>query len=145
MNHEHHGTFGPLSGIIRHLILSESDLLGQRMVRRWRASDHPLAEKGDWDSTKDPQPFPPVAWVLRTAIPDSLGQQGGRAMFAHVSDRLVIASSQVGGTDRTGEVVDVRCPNGKPPYLIQWDHDGRETLVSPGPQAYFVCRSSRII
>ena len=101
-----------------------------------------LAEKGDWDSTKDPQPLPPVAWVLRTAIPDSVEQKGGAAMFAQVGDRLVIASGQVGGTDRTGEVVDVRRPDGEPPYLVRWDHDGRKMLVFPGPQAFFIRHSS---
>ena len=65
-------------------------------------------------------------------------------MFAQVGDRLVMASDQVGGRDRTGEVVDVRRPGGKPPYLVRWDHDGREILVFPGPQAFFIRRSPLI-
>jgi hypothetical protein len=38
----------------------------------------------------------------------------------------------VGVHDRTGEILEVRGPEGGPPYLVRFD-DGHESLVYPGP------------
>ena len=59
-------------------------------------------------------------------------------VHAQVGDRIVIASDQGAGRDRTGEVVAVHRADGAPPYLIRWDHDGSEMLVFPGPTAFFL-------
>jgi hypothetical protein len=56
------------------------------------------------------------------------------AMKASVGDRLVINATHVDGPVRDGEVVEVRGPNGSPPYLVRWS-DGHEALVFPGPDA----------
>jgi hypothetical protein len=55
-------------------------------------------------------------------------------MKASVGDRLVINATHVDGPVRDGEVVEVRGPNGSPPYLVRWS-DGHEALVFPGPDA----------
>jgi hypothetical protein len=55
-------------------------------------------------------------------------------MRAEVGDRLHVHGRQVGTPDRTGEIVDVRGPDGGPPYLVRFP-DGHETLVFPGPDA----------
>jgi hypothetical protein len=55
-------------------------------------------------------------------------------MKASVGDRLVINSTHVDGPVRDGEVLEVRGPNGEPPYLVRWS-DGHEGLVFPGPDA----------
>lgn len=52
-------------------------------------------------------------------------------MQATVGDRLVIHGRQVGHADRRGEVLEVRGPDGAPPYLVRFD-DGHETLLFPG-------------
>jgi uncharacterized protein DUF1918 len=53
-------------------------------------------------------------------------------MQANVGDRLHVHSNAVGVQDRIGEIVEVRGPNGAPPYLVRFS-DGHENLVFPGP------------
>jgi len=52
-------------------------------------------------------------------------------MEAVVGDHLHIHSRTVGVGDRVGEVLEVRGPDGQPPYLVRYD-DGHESLVFPG-------------
>lgn len=53
-------------------------------------------------------------------------------MEAQVGDRIVIHSLHVGEPPRDGEIIEVRGPDGGPPYLVRWS-DGHESLVYPGP------------
>ncbi|MFI6444608.1 DUF1918 domain-containing protein [Kitasatospora sp. NPDC050543] len=53
-------------------------------------------------------------------------------MHAVVGDQLHIHSRAVGMVDRTGEITEVRGPNGEPPYLVRFT-DGHEGLIYPGP------------
>ena len=55
-------------------------------------------------------------------------------MHATVGDRLHIHGRIVGQHDQIGEIVEVRGPEGSPPYLVRHP-DGHETLVYPGPDA----------
>jgi hypothetical protein len=55
-------------------------------------------------------------------------------MKASVGDRLMVNAAHVDGPVRDGEVLEVRGPNGEPPYLVRWS-DGHEGLVFPGPDA----------
>lgn len=57
-------------------------------------------------------------------------------MRAAVGDRLVLASGVVDGAVREGRVVEVRHPDGSPPYLVEWSDTGERTLVFPGPDAH---------
>ncbi|WP_372492397.1 DUF1918 domain-containing protein [Actinomadura litoris] len=61
------------------------------------------------------------------------GELGGD-MNANIGDRLHVHGNVVGQTDRQGEIIEVRGPDGGPPYLVRFD-DGHETLVYPGPDA----------
>jgi hypothetical protein len=56
-------------------------------------------------------------------------------MFAAVGDRLVVRSTHVDGPVRDGEVIEVRHPDGSPPYVVRWSDTGHETLLYPGPDA----------
>lgn len=56
-------------------------------------------------------------------------------MKASVGDRLVVKGHRVGEPDRDAEVLEVRGPDGTPPYLVQWSEDGRVGLVFPGSDA----------
>jgi hypothetical protein len=56
-------------------------------------------------------------------------------MEAKVGDRLVIESNRVGQARKVAEVLEVRGPNGEPPYLVRWT-DGHEGLMFPGPDAH---------
>jgi hypothetical protein len=56
-------------------------------------------------------------------------------MQATVGDRLVVESNKVGSPRREGEIVEVRGPDGSPPYVVRWD-DGHEGLTYPGPDAH---------
>ncbi|WP_306795912.1 DUF1918 domain-containing protein [Nocardia cyriacigeorgica] len=56
------------------------------------------------------------------------------AMMANVGDRLHVHGHIVGDHDHLGEIVEVRGPNGSPPYIVRFE-DGHESLVYPGPDA----------
>ncbi|MEU7288963.1 DUF1918 domain-containing protein [Streptomyces flaveolus] len=53
-------------------------------------------------------------------------------MNATVGDRIHIRGRNVGMQNHTGEIIEVRGPNGEPPYVVRFP-DGHETLVYPGP------------
>ena len=55
-------------------------------------------------------------------------------MRAAVGDRLHVHGRVVGTSDRTSEIIEIRGPNGEPPYLVR-HHDGHEVLVFPGTDA----------
>jgi hypothetical protein len=53
-------------------------------------------------------------------------------MRATIGDRLCVHGRTVDQPDRNGDVVEVRGPDGQPPFLVRFD-DGHERLVFPGP------------
>jgi hypothetical protein len=59
-------------------------------------------------------------------------------MYAEVGDRIVMGSHQESGRDRTGDIIDSRQPDGSPPYLVRWDHDGSEVILFPTADAFFI-------
>ena len=56
-------------------------------------------------------------------------------MHAAVGDRLHVRGRTVGAADHTAEIVEIRGPDGSPPYLVRWA-DGHEGLSFPGPDAH---------
>ncbi len=56
-------------------------------------------------------------------------------MGASVGDRIVIKGHRVGQPDRACEVLEVRGPDGEPPYVVRWADTGHETLFFPGSDA----------
>jgi hypothetical protein len=52
-------------------------------------------------------------------------------MKAQVGDRLLFHGKKAGAADHSAEVLEVRGPDGGPPYLVRSD-DGHERLVYPG-------------
>ena len=56
-------------------------------------------------------------------------------MKASVGDRLVLASGVVDGAVRDGTVVELRHPDGTPPFMVEWSDTGDRSLVFPGPDA----------
>lgn len=56
-------------------------------------------------------------------------------MNAQVGDWIVIESGHVGGARREGQVVELRHPDGSPPYLVRWLDTGETTMAFPGPDA----------
>lgn len=63
------------------------------------------------------------------------GTQLEAAMQAHTGDVLVVEGKIVGQPARRGTILEVRSPNGTPPYWVRWD-DGHEGLAFPGPDAH---------
>ncbi|HZY01829.1 MAG TPA: DUF1918 domain-containing protein [Dermatophilaceae bacterium] len=55
-------------------------------------------------------------------------------MHAVVGDRLHVHGRVVGTSDQTSEIIEIRGPDGEPPYLVRRD-DGHEALVFPGADA----------
>ncbi len=53
-------------------------------------------------------------------------------MKASVGDRIVVASTIVDQPPRDGRVIEVKHPDGSPPYLVEWSDTGERTLLFPG-------------
>ena len=56
-------------------------------------------------------------------------------MKAQVGDRLVLEGTHVGDPRRVGVIMEVRTPDGTPPYVVKWLDNEHEALVYPGPDA----------
>ena len=56
-------------------------------------------------------------------------------MRASVGDRMIIKGHHLGEPDRDGEILEVRGPDGEPPFVVRWDDDGHTGLFFPGPDA----------
>lgn len=56
-------------------------------------------------------------------------------MRAHNGDVLIVNGNTVGQGERRGTILEVRSPDGSPPYRVRW-HDGHEGLAFPGPDAH---------
>lgn len=63
---------------------------------------------------------------------DHDNREGTQLMRASVGDRLHVHSRVVGLDQRQGEIIEVRGPDGEPPYVVRFS-DGHESLVYPGP------------
>lgn len=57
-------------------------------------------------------------------------------LTATVGDRLIIRGHRVGEPERDAEIIEVRGPDGSPPYLVRWADDGHESLLFPGSDAF---------
>lgn len=57
-------------------------------------------------------------------------------MYAKVGERIVVRSRHEGEHHRDGEVLEVRGPDGAPPYLVRWSDDGHTGLFFPGSDAF---------
>ena len=53
-------------------------------------------------------------------------------MHATVGDAIQVHGRTVGSAEQHGEILEVRGPDGAPPYLVRFA-DGHEGLVYPGP------------
>lgn len=56
-------------------------------------------------------------------------------MKVSVGDRLVVKGHHVGDPDRDCEILEVRSPEGGPPYFVRWTENGQEGLFFPGTDA----------
>ncbi len=59
-------------------------------------------------------------------------------MKAKVGDKIVIEGHHLGEPRREAVVLDVRGPDGEPPYVVRWEDDGHEGLFFPGSDASVV-------
>ena len=55
-------------------------------------------------------------------------------MHASVGDRIVIRGHHLGEPNRDCEVLEVRGPNGEPPYRVRWGDTGHEASVLSRPR-----------
>lgn len=60
-------------------------------------------------------------------------------MDAQKGDRITVESNKVGGTTRTGEVVEVILGASGAHYVVRWE-DGRETTFFPSSDAHLTSR-----
>jgi hypothetical protein len=61
--------------------------------------------------------------------------EGSGPMQAAVGDRIIVKGHRVGEPDRDCEVLEVRGPEGGPPFVVRWDDSGHECLFFPGSDA----------
>jgi len=54
-------------------------------------------------------------------------------MQACAGDRIIVRATHVGEPSRDGEVLEVRGPDGTPPWVIRWSDNGHEGLYFPSP------------
>ena len=57
-------------------------------------------------------------------------------MRASVGDRLVLHGHRIGPPTRHSQVLEMRAPDGGPPYLVRWGDSGHEALFFPGSDAF---------
>jgi hypothetical protein len=62
-------------------------------------------------------------------------EQGGQRMRAQPGEQIRVRGHHHGEPDRCGLVVEVRGPDGTPPFVVRWDDAGHEVLFFPGPDA----------
>lgn len=65
-------------------------------------------------------------------------------MKASVGDRIVVASRRVDGHVRDGEVVELRHPDGTPPFVVRWSDTGQTSVFYPGVETRVVSTSSDV-
>lgn len=53
-------------------------------------------------------------------------------MRAQIGDRIIVESSAIYRSRRSGEIVEVFGPDEAPPYRVRWS-DGEESIIYPGP------------
>lgn len=56
-------------------------------------------------------------------------------MHAQSGEQIRVRGHRQGEPDRLGMVVEVRGPDGTPPFVVRWDDSGHEVLFFPGPDA----------
>lgn len=56
-------------------------------------------------------------------------------LHASVGDRLVIKGHHVGEPDRDAEIIEVKGPDGGPPFVVRWEDDGHLMTFFPGSDA----------
>lgn len=57
---------------------------------------------------------------------------------AAVGDEVMVTGQHVGEPSRDTVVLEVRGPDGEPPYRVRWADDGHEGLFFPGSDAAIV-------
>ena len=57
---------------------------------------------------------------------------GACVMKAQVGDQVIVASATTGAPARTGTIVELRHPDGTPPYVVRWSDTGHEAVYFPG-------------
>ena len=57
------------------------------------------------------------------------------SMEASVGDRIIIRGRHSGDPTRDCEVLEVRGPDGSPPYVVRWGDSGHEAILYPGTDA----------
>ncbi|RRO13966.1 DUF1918 domain-containing protein [Saccharopolyspora rhizosphaerae] len=57
-------------------------------------------------------------------------------MRAEVGEWLIVEGAHLGDHRYKGQIIEVRGPNGEPPYLVRWLDDDHVSLLFPGPDAH---------
>ncbi|HEX2498037.1 MAG TPA: DUF1918 domain-containing protein [Actinomycetes bacterium] len=57
-------------------------------------------------------------------------------MKAEIGDWVVIKRARLGEPLRRAQIVELRHPDGTPPYVIRWLDTGQVALLFPGPDAH---------
>ena len=56
-------------------------------------------------------------------------------MRGQVGDRISVRATHVGERVRDGQIMEVRGPDGSPPYVVEWSETGHRGLYYPDTDA----------
>lgn len=103
--------------------------------RQIRQAWQPAAGEGMVDEvgTTPPRIAAPITPPPRR--PSERMQAQKRFGGAHVGDVLIVRSSSVGRPPRRATILELKGPNGTPPYVVRWLDDGHEAFCYPGADA----------
>lgn len=66
-------------------------------------------------------------------------------MHATPGSQLTIKGHHIGEPDRHAEILEVRGPDGDPPFLVRWDDTGHESLIFPGTDSSVEDLHNRVV
>jgi hypothetical protein len=69
--------------------------------------------------------------VSRDAVHLSTAAKVIEGLRAERGDRIVIRQHSVDDRVRDGEIIEVRGPDGAPPFVVRWSEDGRVSTFFP--------------
>lgn len=106
--------------------------------RQTRAAWSSARGDGKIDPTGSTPPRIGVGIGVDTGLPFDPGFAA-----AHVGDVLVVHSRMIDRPPRRATILELRGPEGKPPYFVRWHDDDHESLCFPGADATLEKHSAR--
>lgn len=99
---------------------------------RWDDGDQSVYYPAHHVEAPAPQ-APPSPAPEAPAEPEAVAKP---RLDAKPGDRLVVHGHRQGEPERDGEILEVRGPDGSPPFRVRWSDSGHEAIFYPGSDAH---------